>query len=251
MSKKWLSVIGIVTIASLGWFYSNAKATSATQWQNLSPGIDYANLNLDPGTLHAFKIDLKKNRLALISPQEPQTAKDMALSSKALIVTNAGFFTPADTPLGLRINEGKVLSASKPISWWGIFYLENNTPFIRSLNQFKLTESIDFAVQAGPRLLINHTIPRLKEGIDNRTAIGYNAENKVILVVTENAQITTADLATLLGKPEKQGGLGCVYALNLDGGSSSQVYAQIGKFNLDVPNYRPVADGVAVLGRKE
>ena len=83
----------------------------------------------------------------------------------------------------------------------------------------------------------------------NRTAIGYNQNGDVIIAVSENAQLTTLQLAQILRGSEKHGGLGCLYALNLDGGSSSQAYAKVGNFVLDAPSFRAVADGVAVYPR--
>jgi uncharacterized protein YigE (DUF2233 family) len=141
------------------------------------------------------------------------------------------------------------LSPSKAISWWGIFSLRNNTPTLSSFKDFTLSNDIDFAIQAGPRLLIHNTIPHLKEGVGNRTAIGYNRDNDIIIAVSEGAQLTTLQLAEILGRSEKRGGLGCLYALNLDGGSSSQVYAKVDDFVLDAPSFRTVADGVAVYPR--
>jgi exopolysaccharide biosynthesis protein len=238
---KWI-MIGIIFIAS-------CKATSITEWQHLAPGLDYTVLNLDTGKLHAFKIDLKENRLAILSPPQPSMIKDMVTDAHALLAVNGGFFTPTGKPLGLRINDGKILSPSKPISWWGIFSLHNNTPALSSFKDFTLSNDIDFAIQAGPRLLIHNTIPHLKEGVGNRTAIGYNQDNDIIIVVSEDAQLTTLQLAEILGRSEKHGGLGCLYALNLDGGSSSQAYVDVGDFVLDVPSFRTVADGVAVYPR--
>ncbi len=238
---QWI-ILGILFIAG-------CKATTVTQWQHLAPGLDYTALDLETGKLHAFKIDLKENRLALLSPSEPSNIKDMVTNAHALLAVNGGFFTPNGKPLGLRINDGKVLSPLKPISWWGIFYLRNDTPALSSFNAFKLTNDIDFAIQAGPRLLVNNTTPHLKDGVDNRTAIGYNQNNDILIVVSEGAQLTTPQLAEILRRPEKNGGLGCVYALNLDGGSSSQAYAEVGNFVLDIPSFRAVADGLAVYTR--
>lgn len=238
---KWI-VLGIILITA-------CKATMMTEWQHLAPGLDYTVLNLDTGKLHAFKIDLKENKLALISPPQPSAIKDMVTDEHALLAVNAGFFTPDGKPLGLRISDGKMLSPLKPISWWGIFYLRDNTPAMSSFKAFKLNNDIDFAIQAGPRLLVNSSTLHLKEGIDNRTAIGYNKNNDIIIVVSEDAQLTTVQLAEILGRSERNGGLGCLFALNLDGGSSSQVYAKIGDFVLDIPSFRPVADGLAVYPR--
>jgi uncharacterized protein YigE (DUF2233 family) len=235
---KWI-ILGILFIAA-------CKATTVTQWQHLAPGLDYTTLDLEAGKLHAFKIDLKENRLALLSPAQPSNIKDMVANAHALLAVNGGFFTPDGKPLGLRINDGKMLTPLKSISWWGVFYLHDNTPVLSSFNAFKLSNDIDFAIQAGPRLLVNSNIPHLKEGVGNRTAIGYNQDNDIIIVVSEDAQLTTPQLAEILRRSEKHGGLGCTYALNLDGGSSSQAYAEVGDFELDIPSFRAVADGVAV-----
>lgn len=246
---QWIILALIVIAAALVWFYTQANATTVTPWQTLAPGLEYTTIDLDQGKLHAFKIDLKQNRLALLSPSQPSNIKDVVLQNHALLAVNGGFFTPEGKPLGLRLNEGKMLSPLKSISWWGVFYLRNNIPQMSSANAFKLSNDIDFAVQAGPRLLVNKNIPHLKDGMGNRTAIGYNENNDVIIAVSEDAQLTTMQLAQILSRSEKNRGLGCVFALNLDGGSSSQVYAKVGDFVLDAPSFRAVADGVAVYSK--
>jgi uncharacterized protein YigE (DUF2233 family) len=250
-SLKWISLLLIVVTAILVGFYSHAKANVATKWEILAPGVNYTTLTLNPGKLHAFKIDLTQNDLTLLSPTHPSDVKTMTQHSKTLLTINGGFFSPTGKPLGLRINDGKTLSPVKHTSWWGIFYVENSIPNIANLNDFKPSDTIQFAIQAGPRLLINKNIPQLKAGADNRTALGYNSAGNVIIVVSENAQLTTKQLAKLLRRSENRGGLGCVYALNMDGGSSSQIYAHMGKFVLDIPNYRAIADGIAVIPKKE
>ncbi len=230
-------------------FIVGCKTTAGTQWQHLAPGLDYTALDLEAGKLHAFKIDLKENHLALLSPSQPSSVKEMGINAGALLTVNAGFFTPEGKPLGLRINNGEQLFPLKPISWWGVFYVSKTTPKLSSFNNFNLSNDIEFAIQAGPRLLVDKIIPHLKENVDNRTAIGYNQNNEVIIVVSEGAALTTVQLANILRRPEKNGGLGCVYALNLDGGSSTQIYTQVGDFVLDIPSFRAVADGIAVLSR--
>ena len=79
--------------------------------------------------------------------------------------------------------------------------------------------------------------------------MGFHKDNDIIIVVSEGAQLTTVQLAEILRRSEKHGGLGCLFALNLDGGSSSQVYAEVGDFVLDAPSFRAVADGLAVYPR--
>jgi uncharacterized protein YigE (DUF2233 family) len=81
------------------------------------------------------------------------------------------------------------------------------------------------AIQAGPRLVVNGKVPKLKSEISQKTAIGINRKGEVILLTTLYP-FSVNELAKLMAKPESKGGLGCRYALNLDGGSSSQLYAR-------------------------
>ncbi len=68
-----------------------------------------------------------------------------------------------------------------------------------------------------------------------------------MIVATENLYITMKEFANILSTSEHQGGLGCYNAINLDGGSSTQLFANIGNFRLDVSSYAPVADAILVL----
>ena len=92
---------------------------------------------------------------------------------------------------------------------------------------------------------MNGQVPTLRPGLANRSALGIDKHGKVIVVVTENLPISTSDLAHILAAPP----LNCVDALNLDGGSSSQLYAKIDRFKLDVPGFSQVSDAIVVKRR--
>ena len=68
-----------------------------------------------------------------------------------------------------------------------------------------------------------------------------------MIVATENLVIQPTDLADRMRKSEGQGGFACQTALNLDGGSSTQLYAKVGGFKLDVDGLKQVANAVVVL----
>jgi hypothetical protein len=57
-----------------------------------------------------------------------------------------------------------------------------------------------------------------------RTAIGNTADNKLVLFVCDGRQ-TISDGATLLELAQIMKGIGCINALNLDGGGSSAIIA--------------------------
>ncbi|MFN7098059.1 MAG: phosphodiester glycosidase family protein, partial [Gammaproteobacteria bacterium] len=230
---------------------------AATRWQNLANGLDYTNIpvNSTGGKIHAFKIDLKEYKLSLARAQDIGSKSanviTLAIQSGGIIAINGGFFDPFHTPLGLRIENGQLLNPIRPISWWGVFYILNNKhAYITSMKNFTLSPNIDFAIQSGPRLIVNGSTPTLKDDYAARSALCIDRQGNVIIAITESIAITPEVFAGLLRRPTTQNGLGCYNALNLDGGSSSQLYAVIGNFHLMIPSFSNVADAVVVVPRK-
>lgn len=223
---------------------------SADEWQELTSGIEYQDLEgglLTPWShIHVFRIDLSKNRLALVTAKtlalKNASADQFAEQSNALLSINGGFFDHEFKPLGLRINNKKMENPLKRISWWGIFYVKNNRPNISNIHHFIHDNDIEFAIQSGPRLLIKGKIPSLKPGVADRSALGITADGKVIILVSTNAAMSTHELAQLL----RSSPLHCTDAINLDGGSSSQLYAHINSFQLNVHGFSNVSDAIIV-----
>ena len=79
--------------------------------------------------------------------------------------------------------------------------------------------------------------------------MGITQKGDVILVNTEKAALTTTELAKIMRRSNEDGGFDCPNALNLDGGSSSQIYARINDFYLSVPNLSRVTDIITVTPR--
>lgn len=229
-----------------------APFQASAAWRTLAPGIEYIKINAITFSrwshIHVFRIDPKKNQLNLIMATDlgknQAAIKDFAEKSHALIAVNGGFFDHKGLPLGLRMHRHKQQYPLKPISWWGVFYLENKKPHISAGTNY-VAHQVEFALQAGPRLIINGEIPKLKNGYAERTALGIDAAGNIILVVTENTPMTTTELAErMLGMPVK-----CTNALNLDGGSSTQIYANINGFNLFEPGFANISDSIVVTAR--
>lgn len=225
----------------------------ASTWQSLAPGIEYLDLRYRSlsqwSHIHIFRIDLQTTKLSLILaknlPQNYASAQEFRQYGHGLLAINGGFFNPDKTPLGLRINNEQILNPLRRISWWGVFLITKQHAMITSPYDFHYKKNIEFAIQSGPRLLVGGQIPHLRPGYANRSALGIDAQGKVLIVVTENMPISTTSLAQVLKDPP----LRCVDALNLDGGSSSQLYAKINAFNLDVHGFSQVSDAVLVKPR--
>ena len=247
-----------IILVFLGMIMSAAVAASPTEWQTLEPGLEYTRIGNFPdhpnGYLQAFRIDLKNYDLKLAFTQKDNlmfyTFAELMEVSKAIIAVNGGFFTPDLKPLGLRITQGKKMNPLRDISWWGVFFLQGNQAHIFSKEEFKHYpehSKINFAIQAGPRLITHGVIPSLKPSIDARTALGVTQDGRVILLATENVLLSMTDLADIMHKSAEAGGLECIDAINLDGGGSTQLYTRLKNLLLEIPGYSQVVDVVLVV----
>ncbi|AAO91566.2 phosphodiester glycosidase family protein [Coxiella burnetii] len=232
----------------------SACANPSIQWKALNPGMAYTvvtpafSSESRPGLfthLYAWKINPRQYHFNIVTAKSlQQTALYAAQAAKikdTVLAINGGFFTPNLEPLGLRISDNKVLSSLKRISWWGIFMIKNNRAAITSPQNYRYSPEINFAIQAGPRLIIDGRIPQLRGGSAQRSALGVTPTGDIIIAITDNNLLLTAtQLAILLQK------LGCSNALNLDGGTSSQLFVHTNNFSLQIPSLRPVADLILV-----
>lgn len=228
----------------------------AQTWQSIEPGLAYKSIifnqtktNSVPYTLHVFKIDPGKFdfKPLLAAPEHYKSIRKMVESSNAVLGVNANFFDENGKPLGLIVSDGRIAHPFKDISWWGVFYFIKNIPHLVHSSQWKMDEKISYAVQAGPRLVVNgKVVSGLKAEQSQKTAIGFNKAGDVFLLTTLYP-MEGRELAKMMSKPEAKGGLGCLEALNLDGGSSSQLYAKSGNFELRLPSYVGVPVGLGVF----
>ncbi len=243
-------------LACLAFAISSIHALGLN-WQTLAPGMEYAHLTDFPGFpdggLQVFRIDPAHYRFQSVNlnsgSDNAASVQEAMQKNKALIAINGGFFSPDYKSLGLRISDGQQTNAFKSTNWWGIFLVQGGKPEIIAAKAYHADLKADFAIQAGPRLVVNGHIPKLAPTTDFRTALGITNKGKVVLVATDGLLLSTSELATRMQKSESEGGLACTDALNLDGGHSTQLYAHIADFNLVVNSYTPVADAVLVVGK--
>jgi uncharacterized protein YigE (DUF2233 family) len=237
---------------------TTASVATPTYWHTLAPGLEYTKISMlsgfRAGSLHAFRINLAFFNVELAIAEDVKnkiaTVADLTKANHGVIGVNGGFFSQELKPLGLRIAHYKQRNPIKSTPWWGVFYIENGKPHIVNQRNFKKNKEIEFAIQSGPRLVVNGKIPlSLKPGMDSRTALGITKNNDIILVATENLRLTTTQLASVMLAFQIDGGLGCVDALNLDGGSSTQLYASFKNFYLDIAGYSAVTDAIIVVPR--
>ena len=234
----------------------NASPKPAYHWNLLSDGVAYTkySFEIEPQqrtTIHAFQIDPTKVKLDIVTASSKQadgtTVKELAMSKKASLVINGGFFSEEHKSIGLLIQSGKMINPIHKTSWWSIFGLKSGMPFIAMPKEFKPSPDISVAVQAGPRLVIDGQIPKLKDGLAPRSMVGITKDNKVIIAVTEGVPVSLTEIANRMQKSSYEGGLDCPNAMALDGGGSTQLYAKIKKFELSIDGLSYITNGLAVF----
>lgn len=140
-----------------------------------------------------------------------------------VFATNGGMYKEDHSPLGLFIQNEKIVTPLNKKKGSGNFYLQPNGVFyittkneavICQTEEFVDKTDIKFATQSGPMLLVNNQIhPSFIKGSKNlnvRNGVGILPNNKIVFAMSEKP-VNFFDFALYFQK------LGCVNALYLDG----------------------------------
>ena len=142
---------------------------------------------------------------------------------KLVFAMNAGMYKEDNSPLGLFIENKKIITALNKANANGNFYLKpngifyitvGNVPIICNTSNFINNGNIKYATQSGPMLVIDGQIHKaFKEGSTNvniRNGVGILPGNKIIFAMSKK-EINFYDFANYFKK------MGCKNALYLDG----------------------------------
>jgi uncharacterized protein YigE (DUF2233 family) len=179
-----------------------------------------------------YRIDLKKQNLKLYWKDKNghlfksfRNLKDWLDQNgqKLVFAMNGGMYKTDNSPLGLFIEETKVIAPVNKKSgggnfYWkpnGIFYITiDNQANICTTESFKTNAKIKYATQSGPMLVINGQIhSAFKQGstfLNIRNGVGLLPNGQVLFVMSKG-EINFYDFADYFKKA------GCKNALYLDG----------------------------------
>jgi uncharacterized protein YigE (DUF2233 family) len=179
-----------------------------------------------------YRVDLKKQQLAFYwkddknNPFKTIQALNNWLASKnrqLVFAMNGGMYKEDNSPLGLYIENKKLVTPLNKKSGYGNFYLKPNgvfyitqdsKAFVCKTEQFKQHSSISYATQSGPMLLVDGVIPAaFKKGSANlniRNGVGVLADGSILFVMSKTP-VNFFDFAEYFKNA------GCKNALYLDG----------------------------------
>ena len=256
MRKIFVSVLGAISIvaivAAIMLFDSVAYAASdrydvTATVRNISPGVNeteyYTNTteNNDQVVARAITVDLsQKNTLiagykdydtsgkwGMQSVREQAAAAESARGVNVVAAVNGDFYNMGTgQPTGVLVMGGKVVNDAAGRNYFAI--LKDGTAVIR-------TGSLqgDEAEALGGDLMLIRDGEIAAVGNDSyyttkqpRTAVGVTAKGQVVIVVADGRQSPYSSGYTYAELAEKMFELGCVDAINLDGGGSTTYLAK-------------------------
>lgn len=228
-------------------------------WSALEEGLSYREVEViterarPQGTLRVFRVNLTTHRLVPIDVRQRglKRAKvgQMAQGSGARIVVNGTYFDERHRPLGLLMGQGQTLNVLRRADW-GVFYVKERRARLVHTQEWraKPVRDPEFAIQVGPRCVVDSKPLKLKAQVARRAALGIHPDGSVLVVIS-SGELLSADLAKTMATPESQGGLGCTDAVMLDGGGSAQLWASVGDQRWYIAGAWPVPNAVAVKRR--
>lgn len=163
------------------------------------------------------------------SPAPGQTKLSSVLAQAGCVAgVNGGYFHPDFRPVGLAVSDGKQVhpfETAKLLS--GILAVRGSRIEIVRSSRFQNAGDVRQAIQAGPMLVDSGDVPAglNAERAARRTVAATDGRGQWgLLYITS---VTLAEAAKILTIPELLGPWNVAQALNLDGGSSSGLWAEV------------------------
>ena len=230
-----------------------AALSSVCSWQHVTDDLDAADTSISFGVLSSARVYLYRTSMKRFSVQviraqrfglRKAPVKVLCDLAHASICINASFFDEQYRPLGLLIEKGaqiqKIQKGGNLLT--GIFQVSRDDASIVTREAFSSPKILE-AVQAGPRLIENGSlVTGLKEEdvSGRRSGVCIDSEKRIIIYA-----VTAPLFGISIREVQKRllfADIGCQNALNLDGGSSTQLSGQ--PFEIAGEDEVPVALGI-------
>ncbi len=230
---------------------SGIRADKESQWKKISQGLEVRDFHIHIGKgsssrMEGVRLDPARFRIRLLWQANKSffdsRIRQVAKKMKAAVVLNAGYFDEKGRPLGYFQSGGKVYNSRllfrgrrRALHLGAVFYVLNKSGKAGIVTREAFSaKGVREAFQAGPYLVRNGKpdpgLDAYREfrRPDRRTILALGKDGRLIFLVSEEVGrgISWCELQHFLTRPVSEGGLDAAKAMNLDGGSSSQLYVQ-------------------------
>ena len=205
-----------------------------TGWQPLSPGLEWRRLKVQNSggsgeRLQLVRLNPNQIRLRVIyQPSHPRRISEWATAlPHALLIINAGYFTPQMQTTGLIISDGRAFGRPYDDFAGMLAVTAQDQITLRWLKTwpYRSDEALVQAVQSFPVLVKPGRVMGFPADADQgqrarRTVIAQDTTGHLILLVSPNPYFSLHELAVWLTESD----LELDIALNLDGGTSTGLW---------------------------
>ena len=264
MAKKNNSLVAVngafflpQTGCPLGTMMVDKKLYTGPVFNRVAMGIFDNGFKMDRVKLNAT-LKCGWNEIKVDNINQPR----MSVAYTLCYTSDWGKMSPVSPKNGMQVvvSDGKVISITKerspiPLNGYVLVGPATNLSSLRINDKVSLDiktspewGNVNHIISGGPYLVKNGEVfVDIQEqkllaigGRNPRTAIGYTKENRFIMITADGREgssigLTLKELAMLMQK------LGCVNAMNLDGGGSTVMYV-----NGMIANKPPVSGGIAL-----
>ncbi len=252
----WLPTLALLAVLACS---RPAAQAAPLVFAEVAPGLQHAAITptLDgsgaPAGGHVLRFSPRSYALRVVTSAQSGApvadAQAFRAAAGAVAAFNGGFFDAANAPLGLLVSEGRQISPLRKVDH-GVFAVVDGKASVRHASQWQAGLKAEFAVECGPRLLVDGEVPHFRSPeAARRTALGVDDQGQVVVVVTTGG-VSLDALAQWIRLPRARGGLGAVQALNLDGGKSTMLAVQTPAAQWTVASPIAVPVGIAVVARR-
>jgi uncharacterized protein YigE (DUF2233 family) len=227
---------------------------AAAKWQPLAKGIEELVVkDAQTANLHVYRLPQAAVRMRVLEQTSPSgtAAEDVGKAAKAALAINGGFWWIKDdaslAPNGLLIVDGEKRAPSKKCSvCGGVLFADKKGLHLERSGPAIPAKGTDAALQSGPVLVApgGKVAIRKPGGPEAGRSAVCLAGDSIFVFAIFNA-LTMLETAELLQAPVAEGGFGCERAINLDGGTSTQVYVGLPGHQASIGFPRPVQNFVA------
>lgn len=207
--------------------------------QDTLPASAIASRVVDPRT-ERISLHWKNDSGAVIGNLGALRTHMAEAGADLLFGMNGGMFTPGHAPVGLYVEEGRMLSVTdQRTEGRGNFYMQPNgvfgllndgTPFVVPTAETPAVHLVHYATQSGPMLLVDGMINRLftpgSKNLNIRNGVGILADGRVLFAISRDP-VNFYDFANWFLEQ------GCTHALYLDGAVSAAYDPSSGMNDLD------------------
>jgi len=219
-------------------------------WTEIEPGMELHEIvvtrprNLSDVRLVALRLDPDAYDFAVEVAPLSEWVSETAGEIGAVAAINGGYFDAGGRPLGLLIASGRQVSGELATApGRAVFGVRDGMPFVSEAAGLSL-DGVSEALQTTPLLVREGAeVEGFDEPwrVDRRAAICVDWDGRVVLAATDTLLngLSLSEMAHLMARDVGRGGLGCRSGMNLDGGTSAQLWVD-GHPEAWVPGYTEV-----------